>query len=106
MIVNKRCALRFRCDRGVKQFPQRSQRLRSVRNLCSDRRKEPKPVFFFNNGHVLAGTTKHERTGQQIVLSYKMAMTILDALWLMPLVFAHILITETITVETKFPETQ
>jgi hypothetical protein len=39
-------ALLFRCDRGVKQkFSQRAQRLRSVRNVCPDRRKEPKPVF-------------------------------------------------------------
>jgi hypothetical protein len=40
-------SLRFRCDRGVKQF---SQRLASVRNVCPDRRKEPKPVFSSING--------------------------------------------------------
>jgi hypothetical protein len=43
-------ALRFRCDRGVKQFSQRAQRLRSVRNVCPDRPKEPKPVFSSTNG--------------------------------------------------------
>jgi hypothetical protein len=42
--------LQFRCDRGVKQFSQRPQRLRSVRNVCPDRRREPKPVFSSING--------------------------------------------------------
>jgi hypothetical protein len=48
-------ALQFRCDRGVKHFSQRSQRLRSVRNVCPDRRKEPKPVFSSINGIAMVG---------------------------------------------------
>jgi len=40
-------ALLFRCDRGVKQFSQRAQRLRGVRNVCPDKRKEPKPDIYF-----------------------------------------------------------
>jgi hypothetical protein len=43
-------ALRFRCDRGVTEFSQRAQRLRSGRNVFPDRPKEPKPVFSSING--------------------------------------------------------
>jgi hypothetical protein len=43
-------ALRFRCDRGVKEFSQRAQRLSSARNVCPNRQKEPKPVFSSING--------------------------------------------------------
>jgi hypothetical protein len=37
----------------VKQFSQRAQRLRSVRKVCPDRRKEPKPVFSLLNGFAM-----------------------------------------------------
>jgi hypothetical protein len=50
---NREVALRAlpgRCDLGVKHFSQRAQRLRSVRNVCPDRPKEPKPVFSSING--------------------------------------------------------
>ncbi len=47
----------------VKQFSQRAQRLRSVRNVCPDRRKEPKPVFFFNQWHYIFFYTRKINKG-------------------------------------------